>query len=104
MSSAWTSIRSKARLIPDQAPELRAKRVRQGLGERGEKDSSVWIGPSEVAARCRATMVLPVPAEPETRAGPLKSRSTHSRCSGWRKTVHFSHGKSGPAPTPRRSQ
>ena len=30
-------------------------------------------------ARCRATMVLPVPAEPDTRAGPAYSRSTIRR-------------------------
>ena len=45
------------------------------------------------AARCRATTVLPVPAEPVTRTGPSNSRSTKSRCEGWRKTIHFSQGK-----------
>ena len=43
-------------------------------------------------ARCSATMVLPVPAEPATRAGPAKSFSTISRCEGWRKTIHLSQG------------
>ena len=43
-------------------------------------------------ARWMATMVLPVPAEPATRAGPEKERSTSARCEGWRKTPHFSHG------------
>ena len=43
-------------------------------------------------ARWSATMVFPVPAEPEIRAGPLYSRSTNCRCAGWRKTVHFSQG------------
>ena len=38
-------------------------------------------------------MVLPVPADPATRAGPEKERSTSARCEGWRKTPHFSHGK-----------
>ena len=46
------------------------------------------------AARWRATTVLPVPAEPETRAGPVKARSTKSRCEGWRKTVQASQGAS----------
>ena len=45
-------------------------------------------------ARCSATMVLPVPAEPDTRAGPWKLRLTICRCAGCRKTVHFSHGYS----------
>ena len=39
-------------------------------------------------------MVFPVPAEPETRAGPLYAASTIRRCAGCRKTVHFSHGNS----------
>ena len=49
---------------------------------------------AKCTARCNATIVLPVPAEPETRAGPLKSFSTSSCWSGWRNTVHFSHGAS----------
>ena len=35
---------------------------------------------------------LPVPAEPETFAGPLKSLSTSLRCSGCRNTAQRSHG------------
>ena len=38
-------------------------------------------------------MVLPVPAEPEMRAGPPYIRPTDSRWAGWRKTVHFSRGE-----------
>jgi len=45
-------------------------------------------------ARCSATIVLPVPAEPDTRAGPLYSRSTISRWAGCRNTIHFSQGYS----------
>ena len=41
-------------------------------------------------ARWSVTMVLPVPAEPETCAGPLYSRSTSCRWAVRRKTVHFS--------------
>jgi len=45
-------------------------------------------------ARCRATIVLPVPADPATRAGPENSRSTIWRWARCKKTVHFSQGKS----------
>ena len=48
-------------------------------------------------ARCSATMVLPVPAEPVTRVGPVAVRSTSSRCAGWRNTAHFSNGESSAA-------
>ena len=43
-------------------------------------------------ALCSATIVLPVPADPVTRAGPLYSRSTKCCWSGWRKTIHLSQG------------
>ena len=47
---------------------------------------------AKCTARCTATIVFPVPAEPDTRAGPEYSRSTHWRCSGCKNTSHLSHG------------
>src|ERR1700733_1434905 len=44
------------------------------------------------AARGSATTVLPVPAEPATRARDLYARSTNCRCEGCRKTDHLSQG------------
>ena len=49
-------------------------------------------GQKVFSPRCRATIVFPVPAEPETLAGPLKSCSTICRCAGCRNTDHFSQG------------
>ena len=43
-------------------------------------------------ARCSATMVFPVPAEPDTLAGPVYSRSTIARWAGCRKMLHLSQG------------
>ena len=45
-------------------------------------------------ARCIATTVLPVPAPPVTRAGPLKDLATSRSWLGCRKTRHFSSGAS----------
>ena len=47
---------------------------------------------ARTAARWSATTVLPVPADPRTRAGPLKRRSTRARWSGWRKIIQSSIG------------
>ncbi len=50
---------------------------------------------------CRATMVLPVPGPPPTRAGPEYSRSTSRDWVGWRKT--FQRPKSPPSSASRRA-
>ena len=51
--------------IAQQPPQLDLQRICQGVGEGRQQDASVGLR----APRCKATMVLPVPAEPETRAG-----------------------------------
>jgi hypothetical protein len=43
---------------------------------------------ASATVRCSATTVFPVPAEPDTRAGPANRRSTTARCEGCRKTPH----------------
>ena len=56
---------------------------------------------ASIRARCRSTTVLPVPAPPESRNGPLQEPSTYRRCSGWRNTRHLA--KSPPSMTCRSS-
>ena len=71
-------------------PMRRFRRVRSAAASASEKvaSSTRLSGCARVrcTARCSATMVLPVPAEPETRAGPLYYRSTSCRWAGCRKT------------------
>ena len=77
-------------------PMRRLRRVRSAAASASENVASSTRLSGYARARCTAlwsaTMVLPVPAEPETRAGPLCSRSTSCRWAGCRKTVHFSQG------------
>ena len=77
-------------------PMRRLRRVRSAVANASEKVASSTRLSGCARARCTAlwsaTMVFPVPAEPETRAGPVYSRSTSCRWAGCRKTVHFSQG------------
>ena len=79
--------------LPTRLAELGPQRVRQRLGEGRQQHARVGIRRARCTARCSATMVLPVPAEPATRAGPAdRSARPAARCAGCRKTAHFSHG------------
>ena len=84
------TLRSRPASSLDLACQRRAERV----GESREQHAGVGRVCASRTARCSATTVLPVPAEPATRAGPRSPVSTISRWEGWRKTIHFSHGES----------
>ena len=60
---------AEARLVADQAPQLGAERVRQGFGEGRQQDARIGFARARWTARCRATIVLPVPAEPKRAPG-----------------------------------
>ena len=72
--------------------ELGGKRASEGLGEVVSSRRACGFLRASATARCSATTVLPVPAEPATRAAPANSRSTMARCDGCRKTPQRSHG------------
>ena len=60
----------KSRLTADQASQANTQFRRQGLGECRQQDSGIGMRAGKVDRRWSATTVLPVPAEPATRAGP----------------------------------
>ena len=74
------------RLVADEMAELgRATRWRALVENVVSSTRGSRMRRARWTARCSATIVLPVPAEPETRAGPLKARSTRARCAGMQK-------------------
>ncbi len=95
LSSVSTSSRSASR---GSLPISRRSFTRSAFASASEKVVSSTrlsgLARARWTARCSATMVFPVPADPAIRAGPLKRRSTSSRCAGWRNIVHFSQGYS----------
>ena len=60
----------QARFVPNQSSELRPQGFGEDFRERREQHARVRIGSREEGSSMRATMVFPVPAEPDTRAGP----------------------------------
>ena len=70
-SSEYTSIRSARRgsLLTSRFSLVRSALARVSVNVVSRTLASGFVR-ARWAARCRATMVLPVPAEPETRAGP----------------------------------
>ena len=62
---------SKPRLVAEQPPQFGLQCACQRAGKGCQQDSGLWCVRARDAARCSATIVLPVPAEPETRAGPV---------------------------------
>ena len=63
---------SDSRLIADEMTQVGTQRVGERRRKRREKHSRFGRRRASCTARCSATIVLPVPADPETRAGPRK--------------------------------
>jgi hypothetical protein len=62
----------QTRVVRGQHLQLAAERICQGLGEGGEQHFASRFSRSMRITRWSATTVLPVPAEPATRAGPVQ--------------------------------
>jgi len=58
-------------LVAQQSFQLGLQGPSQRVGKRRQQYPGVGMRPRQMNGRWRATMVLPVPAEPETRAGPV---------------------------------
>ena len=85
----------ESRLVADQPLQPRLQRVGQRVGERRQQHPRIRVARAPgTTARCSATIVLPVPAEPgDARRAGIVALDPLRAAPGCRKTVHFSHGK-----------
>lgn len=62
---------AQSRLVANEMTELRSQRIRQTVGKGSKQNPGIRVVTCQKDRPCRATIVFPVPADPETRAGPL---------------------------------
>ena len=61
----------ETRFVVQQPSQLGLQRIRQCIGEGRKQNSGIRVGARQMRSPVNATMVLPVPAEPEIRTGPV---------------------------------